>query len=394
MQNWRWDQGRLEYFAFDNIKSMARTLVNLEGASLRPGDPDALRQPLQTQTGLPFSPNHYKVWRNYGRVFECCLLATDRDGVLAVTDVCRRPAEANAEPIDVDEYLSFLIPRFYYPFPAFQDYNVTDVQSFPFCATLKYLLATLPEPREASISLEDVFSLIIGNDCTGVEPLDHYLHLRHTGHAPVGDQRRQVREMLIFSSQLSFLKWRNNRLFLDILPGDTESSHAMEEMLTPIIRPRNPNQALEVLSLGGTSEHALDVAPNTTRRQPADVFFTEGKRVRVTHLRTERSPRLRELFFSGIRHPYLCNMCSTNAQRIYPWTDNILEVHHLLPLSSAITITTRGTSLADIVALCPNCHKSVHTYYKNWLNTHTLADFRSKAEAASVYQEAKGRIRL
>jgi len=394
MQNWRWDQGRLEYFSFNNIRNIAGSLVGMDGVQINPGGVDPLRQSLQSQTGLPFRPSSYKVWRNYGRVFECCLLATDLGGILTVTDLCRSIAIPGPSTVNIDEYLSVLVPRFYFSFPAFQDYDASDSQVFPFCAVLKFLLAAMIDTGEASISLEDVFSLIIGNSCLGTEAVEFYRELPQTGLVPIGDQKRQVREMLIFVSQCSFLKWHRNRLFLDILPGDTESIEAFRNISTPLIRPRNSDPAREILKLGEIVPRDLEVPADTTRRQPADVVFTEGRRVRVTHLRMERSPRLRHWFFSSVQRPYLCDMCEKDMRLVYPWTDNLLEIHHLLPLSSAITITTAGTSLSNIVALCPNCHGSVHTYYKTWLNDHGADDFFSKAEANATYQEAKGLIML
>ena len=71
---WRWDQGRLDYFHFDAIRKIAPVLISLDGARLR-GGIDPLRANLQTHTGMPFSPADYRVWRNYGRVFGCQLLA-------------------------------------------------------------------------------------------------------------------------------------------------------------------------------------------------------------------------------------------------------------------------------------------------------------------------------
>jgi 5-methylcytosine-specific restriction endonuclease McrA len=394
MQIWRWDQGRLEYFSFNNIRNMAKCLVELDGVQINAPGIDPLRHPLQVATGLPFSPSNYRVWRNYGRVFECCFLATDIAGILAVTDLCRKVATTGSSAVNIDEYLSVLIPRFYFSFPAFQEYDISDIQIFPFCAVMKFLLAAMLEAGEASVSLEEVFSFIIGNDCLGTEPVESYQSLSQSGRTPAGNEKRQVREMLIFVSQSSFLKWHRNRLYLDILPGDTESIEAFRQMLTPVVQSRNGNQAREILHLGEIAEREIGVSANTTRRQPADVVFTEGRRVRVTHLRMERSPRLRRWFFSSIEQPYLCNMCGRDIRLVYPWTDNILEIHHLLPLSSAIMITTAGTSLSDIVALCPNCHTSVHIYYKKWLNDHSADDFLTKTEANDTYQEAKGQIRI
>ncbi|MEO0828683.1 MAG: HNH endonuclease, partial [Cyanobacteria bacterium J06642_9] len=71
-----------------------------------------------SQTDLPFAPATYTVWRNYARVFACSLVATQLDGNLTVTDIGRNLAGVDSPEIDVDEYLSFWIPRFYLPSPA------------------------------------------------------------------------------------------------------------------------------------------------------------------------------------------------------------------------------------------------------------------------------------
>ena len=52
---WRWDQGRLDYFRFENIVNIARVLTTLDGVDLT-SKHDLIRQPLESGTGLPFSP--------------------------------------------------------------------------------------------------------------------------------------------------------------------------------------------------------------------------------------------------------------------------------------------------------------------------------------------------
>lgn len=90
---WRWDQGRLPYFQFENICRMANVLCGIDGISLRTRE-DLLRRPLETYTELPFAPAHYKVWRNYARVFQCAMLATEIDGK---TDCHRRMPQTDKQ---------------------------------------------------------------------------------------------------------------------------------------------------------------------------------------------------------------------------------------------------------------------------------------------------------
>lgn len=135
---WRWDQGRLTYFRFENLRRISNCLVNLEGIEVSGVGDALLRGSLSTQTGLPFAPASYTVWRNYARVFACALIATQLEGRLRVTDIGRRLGGTDSSAIDVDEYLSFWIPRFYLPFPAFQEYTPVADRVFPLCAVLKY----------------------------------------------------------------------------------------------------------------------------------------------------------------------------------------------------------------------------------------------------------------
>ena len=397
MEKWRWDQGRLEYFRFDNIKAFARVLAPIDGTPLtgsRAQDP--LRVPLEVGTGLRFSPNSYSVWRNYSRVFQSSFLCTNSNGNLAVTDLCRfLAANQNA---DVDEYMAHVIPRFSFAFPAFQDYKISNPPVFPFCAAVKYLLGAYKQSAtETSISLPDIFSLLIGNNCTGEEAVAFYQNLPRTNRSPIGDEERQIREMFIFASQSSFLKWHRKRLYLDILPGDAESENAFTLLSQPIVRQRQADPASELLRLGSLGlvnlpNRSIAAALDTPRRQPADVLFTEGMRERVTHLRIERSPYLRRSYFAQQNKPYRCDVCGCDPVVVYPWLtdiDNILEVHHLLPLSSALLVTGSGTSFSDIVSLCPNCHRSIHSFYKKWLNKKKITDFVSKQQAQEVYESAK-----
>lgn len=128
---WRWDQGRLDYFRFENIVNIARVLTTLDGVDLT-SKHDLIRQPLESGTGLPFSPSHYKVWRNYGRVFACSMLSAKVGGKLFVTDLCRSLAAIPAE-LTSDQYFNFIFTRFKLPYPAFEDYDPRQEACCPVC---------------------------------------------------------------------------------------------------------------------------------------------------------------------------------------------------------------------------------------------------------------------
>lgn len=394
---WRWDQGRLEYFDYDKIRKIASALVKLEGTVVNVPGQDPLRETLMHETNLPFAvPATHTIWRNYKRVFGCALLATLVDRQLVCTSLCHAAANAQ-KPLVADEYFAHIVPRFYFSSPVFQDYSTTDPQVFPFCAIIKFLLAKLSKGEAALFTIEELFSKVIGNQCTGEEPVSHYQALRKTSYVGVGDEVRQVRELVRFISQLSFLKWTNPVLYLDVSSDDKEVIAQLEALARPIKHRREEDKARELLSLGAFKGTELSLIERQIQKiEPRvsieDQVFTESKRIRVTHLRTERSRKLRDLYFTAHQAPYICDMCMANISEMYPWTENLLEVHHLLPLSSPLHLERDGTSIRDLVGICPNCHRATHIFYRNWLNTEDLEDFRSYDEAKKVYLEAKEKV--
>src|SRR2546427_12435424 len=101
---WRFDQGRLDYFQFDEIKVIAKALDSVNGSDKpsRP-KPDILRKALGEYSPLPFAPSDYYVWRNYKRVFGCQLLAAEVADKIVATSLCQKLA---AKPADLsyDDY--------------------------------------------------------------------------------------------------------------------------------------------------------------------------------------------------------------------------------------------------------------------------------------------------
>jgi len=385
---WRWDQGRLDYFKFDNIRSIASVLCLLDNVRLRQRGHDPLRVPL-TATGLPFLPATYTVWRNYKRVFGAALLASSVNDRLAVTDLCRELARSGPDQMTADDYLSFLVPRFYFPSPVFQGYAHTGPRFFPFCALLRLLVSRLAGGAFGAVTLAEVFSTIIGNECTGEEPIDYYANLQPTGRTPRGDEARQVRELLIFFSQFSFLQWTPDTLFLDIDASDSAVVRDIQALATPLGMRRIQDPSRELRHIGSVGKGMRPTISVPERRAPEDLLFVEGSRVMVNHLRIERSPKLRLMFFESLGETPLCDMCQVYLPDRYPWTENMLEIHHLLPLGSAVQIGHQGTSLSDLVPLCPNCHRGTHVYYRRWLDTREVTDFQSRQQAQGAYEEAK-----
>jgi predicted HNH restriction endonuclease len=143
-------------------------------------------------------------------------------------------------------------------------------------------------------------------------------------------------------------------------------SELCDKFLSPVAQIPKARRSDEFLQL--TKINSPIVLP-TIEVFPSDVSdteFIEGKRKRVQHLRVERSPLLRKYYKEQNQTP-VCRMCQMNMANKFPWTDYMLDIHHLLPLTSSVSITNKGTSLNDIVGLCPSCHRSIHIYYTKWL---------------------------
>ena len=148
MSNWRWDQGRLQYFNLYNLKKIAEVLVLKEGQHVgRGAEEDFLREDLAIKTDLPFAPDSYTVWRNYARVFKVSLLAVrNSEGKLQCTDICKSLAGGRLSR-DEDTYLWLLATRFYNPSPCFNEYSSVSDSSFPIISILKLLVVkSVKEP--------------------------------------------------------------------------------------------------------------------------------------------------------------------------------------------------------------------------------------------------------
>lgn len=390
MANWRFDQGRLDYFQFDEIKKISKALAALDGID-KPAnsDPDIIREMLSRYSDLPFLPDSYYVWRNYGRVFGVLLLAAEIQGKVFATDLCKQLSRNNE--IDCDDYLAHFARNFYYNSPVFKGYNPFGHQIFPVVAIIKLLISRFLTQGVGSLSVADVHGFLIANNVDGTEDLGFYQSLVHHP-VPNGGHARQVRELMIFISQFSFLTWQNPSLYLNVQSRD--ELLAIEQALAPIVNVMQNDPGAEVMQMGSGFLGQVMGPITLNQLELIDQEFTEGQRVRVTHLRTERNSKLKALYFAHVNHPQVCRMCAMDTAERYPWAEHVIELHHLLPLASPIRVESSRTSLRDLVGICPSCHRATHKYYSLWFRENHVHDFRSYEEAHHVYQDAKSRIIL
>lgn len=84
----------------------------------------------------------------------------------------------------------------------------------------------------------------------------------------------------------------------------------------------------------------------------------EGAILQSVVLKRERNPRNRLL---AIRiHGEKCLACGLEPLKLYGEAGSIIEVHHLEPVS-VLTEPRPYDPRTDLVPLCPNCHRAVHT---------------------------------
>ena len=388
---WRWDQGRSEYFRFESILKIAPVLLKYNGADMKQVD-SQFRSEIMAATNLPFAPSTYTIKRNYKRVFECMMLCSYIGNRLFVSDIGRNVGTQNSSLSNVDSYLFEVETRFRYPYPSFDNYNDVKTVCFPFMAMLKLLFARAIATNNpyAKISLQDVGSYLIANEVKGTENIDFYKSLqpkRDFDFQSYGsnDQRRQVREMMHFLGEHTFLSNpKKDDLQISGLKID-ECQHAFSllKAQSVVITSKTPIDDFRQL----TSYHPI---PGEFEFQyDLENFFTvEGKKVFKSHFTYERSPKLRKEYIKVNPCP-ICNVCGKDMHVVYPWTENMLEIHHVCPLSSHDGSEGHITKMEDVVGICPSCHRAIHLYYKQFLIKNKQSDFQSKEEAKTVYLEAK-----
>lgn len=387
---WRWDQGRLLYFQFDVLKKIAKTLIKFDGKDISLCEED-FRYSLEKETNMPFLPKNYTICRNYSRVFQCAFLATTRKRSLLVSEICRELGRDDGKIKTIDDYMFHYIKSFRFPFPAFDNYDNTSERVYPFCAIIKLLIARQELGADAKLSIDDIFNYIIANECTGLEDIDYYKNIIPLKYDYSETMKRQLREMVIFISQASMLKMYGGNLYLELISGEIKKE-LVEKVLNPSNRSPNIDKVQEFLEMSSVGDVDSISRFELFSVEPSEREFVEGNRRRVEHFRIERSGLLKK-YYKQVNPLPVCGACGMNMSKKYHWTDYLLEIHHLLPLSSSVAISSTGTSMEDIIGLCPSCHRAIHKYYQKWLKENNQDDFSSKQEAYKVFSEATEEIR-
>jgi 5-methylcytosine-specific restriction protein A len=86
--------------------------------------------------------------------------------------------------------------------------------------------------------------------------------------------------------------------------------------------------------------------------------YEEEGDIRFTKIqKRERSNRNRQICLAI--HGEVCAVCGFSADKYYFSIDNIIEVHHIEPLST-LEQPRKYDPKKDLIPLCPNCHAAIH----------------------------------
>ena len=389
---WNWDQGRLAYFQFDALQKIARFVSTND---FRKAD----KQSLIDATGLDFkAPPTHDPWRNYSRVLKLCLLISDVNNSAQPTPVASILSQLGL--VTCDEYLHFLVSATTSPSPALRGWSPEAEFRYPLLFSLKYILAKTAVADDPRASLDEILGAYRISDFTGAEDQTGFIGVvqsresyENAGKSVSKDLRRQASESLRVIAQISYLHIRGRVMHVSL---DKEDACAIFEDLTPVEGFREHNREAEIHRLAklfrdGSTSTMFDY-PHTSISDVVESGFQEGDKVKKTHITIERNVSIRREYFE-LCPTAVCDVCSVNTAKTYPWTERILDLHHLLPLSSGTRVKADGTTFDDLVPVCPNCHRAVHRFYDNWLDHKDQRDFMNGQESRAAYDAMKSLFR-
>ena len=380
---WGWEQGRLEYFQFDELRKIAKFGSR---ADLR----QASHVDLESAVRLPFPPVNprYRPWRNYGRLFQIAMIAIPKGNAGSeLTDVGSLLSQDGK--VTTDEYLHFLARATTDPSPALSEWNHTANLRYPLLFVLRFLLARATQGDMAT-TLSEIVNAYETSGFVGDESEMDFLAIIDPGDVPRSSYR-QANESIKVLAQLSYLTASKDEITVSLA---VEDAHNLFCDLKPVQGAPLSDRAKELerrakLFPSANAEMSFDYPASVVSDiGEAGFAFHEGSRVRRTHLTIERNQMIRRRFFEENPSPD-CDLCRMDTRKHYPWTQRLLEVHHLLPLCSGARTSDDGTVLEDLVANCPTCHRAVHRYYDRWLDRRLQLDFADAGEAKEAYEEAK-----
>ena len=292
-----------------------------------------------------------------------------------------------------------MVSAFTEPSPALQNWRPDSEFRYSLLFSLKYLLTRVAIGQSSIPSLDEIIGAYRISGFSGSEDDEQFISIIRTdssygnaGKSVSKDLRRQALESLKVISQISYLHIRGSEIIVTLNPEDALNIFKdLFEVSGPRANDREEEiRRLSALFRDGSTNITFDY-PNTIIEEVVESGFREGSKVKKTHVTIERNTRLRKEFFLA-RPTATCDVCTLDTQKTYPWTKRIMDLHHLLPLSSGTRVEASGTTFDDLVPVCPNCHRAIHRFYDVWLDGNNKKDFKDTKEARAVYQEMKNQF--
>lgn len=150
------------------------------------------------------------------------------------------------------------------------------------------------------------------------------------------------------------------------------------------------NQALQKINLQYLERIVSYIEQNCFLESNADTSITEmivcdsrpgmeGKQILYYGTRYERNPNLRRTALELCKQKngaLICEVCQTNYENCYGELGNsVMEVHHLKPLGQ-IKEEHDINPETDLVCLCANCHKVMHSAIRKYGHTLTATELK------------------
>jgi hypothetical protein len=326
-----------------------------------------------------------------------CLLVSEVNGLAQPTPVADVLSQAGL--VTCDKYLHFLVSAFTEPSPALEGWKTTAEFRYSLLFSLKYLLTKVAIGQDSITSLDEIIGAYRISGFDGTEDDEQFISImrndssyKDSGRSVASRLRRQALESLKVISQISYLHIKSGEIIVTL---NREDAHNIFKDLFEISGPRANDREAEIRRLAalfrdGSTNITFDY-PNTIVEEVVESGFREGSKVKKTHITIERNNRLRKEFFL-VRPTAICDVCTLDTAKTYPWTERIVDLHHLLPLSSGTRVEATGTTFDDLVPVCPNCHRAIHRFYDVWLDGNNKKDFKDTREARAVYQEMKNQF--
>lgn len=285
-----------------------------------------------------------------------------------------------------DDYFHFLAQAFTDPAPSFQEWEPSALPRYPLLFTLKFLLARSVVGKPI-VPIREIVGAYDKSGFEGDEDQSAFLTLAKKQWSSV--DHRQARESIQVIGQLSYLSASSSEVIVSL---DDEDAIDLFESLQAIRGKQKGDSEQEIMRVAGLFESAvagleIDFA-KTVLDETVEAGFTEGTRVEKTHIVLERNSAIRKAFFEK-NSTTICDFCERDTNSEFPWSDRVLDIHHVLPLCSGTRSDKGGTVLGDLVPVCPTCHRAVHRFYAQWLKAKSRKDFADAKEARAVYDEAK-----